>query len=47
MIQQSLLGIYPDKTKIRKDTCIPMFITALFPKAKTWKQPKFHQQMNR
>ena len=24
-----LLGIYPDKTVIQKDTCIPMFIAAL------------------
>ena len=36
-----LLGIYPDKTRIQKDTCTPMFITAaLFTIAKTWKQPK-------
>ena len=35
-----LLGIYPDKTIIRKDTCTPMFIAALFTRAKTWKQPK-------
>ena len=35
-----LLGIYPDKTLIGKDTCIPMFIAALFTVAKTWKQPK-------
>ena len=35
-----LLGIYPDKTIIRKDTCTPMFIAALFTIAKTWKQPK-------
>ena len=25
-----LLGIYPDKTIIHKDTCTPMFIAALF-----------------
>ena len=25
-----LLGIYPDKTVIQKDTCTPMFIAALF-----------------
>ena len=25
-----LLGIYPEKTKIEKDTCIPLFIAALF-----------------
>ena len=30
-----LLGIYPDKTIIRKDTCIPIFIAALFTIAKT------------
>ena len=35
-----LLGIYPDKTVIRKATCTPMFIAALFTIAKTWKQPK-------
>ena len=34
-----LLGIYPDKTLIQKDTCIPVFTAALFI-AKTWKQPK-------
>ena len=35
-----LLGIYPDKTIIQKDTCTPMFIAALFTIASTWKQPK-------
>ena len=30
-----LLGIYPDKTFIEKDTCTPMFIAALFTIAKT------------
>ena len=35
-----LLGIYVEKTIIRKDTCTPMFIAALFTIAKTWKQPK-------
>ena len=35
-----LLGIYPEKTIIRKDACAPMFIAALFSIAKTWKQPK-------
>ena len=35
-----LLGIYLEKTLIRKDTCTPMFIAALFTIAKTWKQPK-------
>ena len=36
----SLLGIYPDKTIIQKDTCTLMFIVALFTIAKTWKQLK-------
>ena len=35
-----LLGIYPDKSIIQKDTCNTMFIAALFTIAKTWKQPK-------
>ena len=35
-----LLGIYPDKTLIQKDTCTSMFTAALFTTAKTWKQPK-------
>ena len=35
-----LLGIYPEKTLIRKGTCNPMFTAALFTIAKTWKQPK-------
>ena len=35
-----LLGIYLQKTVIRKDTCTPMFIAALFTIAKTWKPPK-------
>ena len=36
----SLLGIYPEKTIIQKDTCTPMFRGALFTIAKTRKQPK-------
>ena len=35
-----LLGIYPEKTIIQKDTCNPMFIAALFTIGRTWKQPK-------
>ena len=35
-----LLGIYPEETKIEKDTCIPLFIVALFTTARTWKQPR-------
>ena len=34
------LGIYLEKTLIRKDTHIPVFIAALFTVAKTGKQPK-------
>ena len=36
----SLLGIYPEETKIERDTCIPLFIAVLFTIAKTWKQPR-------
>ena len=35
-----LLGRYLEKTLNEKDTCIPMFIAALFTLARTWKQPK-------
>ena len=35
-----LQGICSDKNIIKKDTCTPMFIAALFIVAKTWKQPK-------
>ena len=35
-----LLGIYPDKTFLKKDTCTRMFMAALFTIAKIWKQPK-------
>ena len=35
-----LLGVYPEKTIIQKDTCTSMFIAALFTIARTWKQPK-------
>ena len=30
-----LLGIYPEETKIERDTCIPLFIAALFTIART------------
>ena len=36
-----LLGIYPEKTTILRDTCTPMFIEALFAIAITWKQRRF------
>ena len=35
-----ILGIYPEKTKIEKHTCIPLFIAALFTIVRTWKQPR-------
>ena len=35
-----LLGIYPEKTIIQKDTRTPMFFAALFIIARPWKQPK-------
>ena len=38
MIQELCLGIYLEKTIIRKDTCTPMH--TLFAIAKTWQQPK-------
>ena len=34
------LGIYPEETKIERDTCIPLFIVTLFATARTWKQPR-------
>ena len=33
-----ILGTYPQR--IEKDTCTPMFISALFTIARSWKQPK-------
>ena len=32
------LGICSEETRIEKDTCIPLFIAALFTIAQTWKQ---------
>ena len=36
-----ILGIYPEETNIEKDTCIPLFIAALFTIARTWKQSRY------
>ena len=36
----SLLGMYPKKTIIQKDTCTSMFTAALFTTARTWRQHK-------
>ena len=33
-----LLGIYPEETKNERDTCIPLFIAAVFTIARTWEQ---------
>ena len=35
-----VLGTYPEKTLIQKDTCTSVFTAALFTIAKTRKQPK-------
>ena len=35
-----LLGIHTKETRIERDTCIQMFITALFTIARTWKKPR-------
>ena len=35
-----LLGIHTKETRTERDTCTPMFITALFTIARTWKQPR-------
>ena len=36
----SLLGIYHEETRVEKDTCILLFIAALFTIARTRKQPR-------
>ena len=36
-----LLAIYPEESRIEKDTCIPLFIAAQFTIARTWKQPRY------
>ena len=35
-----LLGIHTKETRIERDRCTPMFITALFTISRTWKQPR-------
>ena len=35
-----LLGIHTEETRIERDMCIPVFITALFIIGRTWKQPR-------
>ena len=41
-----LLGIHTEETRNERDTCTPVFITALFTIARTWKHLDVHQQMN-
>ena len=41
-----LLGIYPEETKIEKDTGSPLFTAALFAIARTWKHLDVIWQMN-
>ena len=36
-----LMGIYPDKTFLEKDTCTFMFTAALFTIAKAWNCPNY------
>ena len=35
-----LLDIYTEETRIERDTCTPMFISALFTIVRIWKQPR-------
>ena len=42
-----ILGIYPEKTIIQKDTCAPKFTAALFTVAKSGHNPNVHQQKSR
>ena len=37
----SLLCIYLEETKIERDTCIPLFIAALFTVTRNWRQPRY------
>ena len=36
----TLLSIHTKETRIERDTCTPIFTTALFTIARTWKQPR-------
>ena len=35
-----LIGIYPEETRVEKDSCIPLFIAALFTISRKWKQAR-------
>ena len=41
-----LLGIYPEETRFEKDTCIPLFIAALFTMVEHGSNLDANQQMN-
>ena len=41
-----LLGIFPEETKIEKDTCIPLFIAAQFTQLQHGSNLDVHRQMN-
>ena len=36
-----LLGIHTEETRVKRDTCTPTFIAALFAIPQTWKQPRY------
>ena len=40
MTQQSHCWAYTKETRIERDTCTPVSVTALFIIARTWKQPR-------
>ena len=39
-MENSILGIYPEKTIIQKETCTTVFTAALFTVVKMWNQPR-------
>jgi len=41
-----LVGMYLEKTIIKKGICTPVFIAVPFTTAKTWKPPEVHGQRN-
>ena len=40
MTSNPTAGHHTEETRIERDTCIPMFITALFIISRTWEQPR-------
>ena len=41
-----LLGVHTEETRVKRDRCTPIFITALFIIAGHGSNPDVHQQMN-